>query len=205
MINQVFSHTDIVGQLESINQQYLPIFAGMVAERLFPHAITFWGGSSRVISELRRALDCIWTHGHGLEFKSQSIDEMLETSMSAVLDAGRQDSNAAFFAENAAAAIVYGLRCIKSMSPEEAAWACQRAYDTVDRFVLMQEAQNDKDMSEVEIISHPIIQKELSRQLESIEWLKRINNKSDEMNEPLLRLRKAAEEQAESIFSSTTG
>lgn len=121
------------------------------------------------------------------------------------VDAQLPDADAAFFAENAAASIAYGLRATASDDPSEPAWAAQRAYDTVDRFVMMQERSAGAEWGETRIRSHPVVQQELQRQANDIEKLETLGNAREQGEAKLMELRKLARHQAESIFSPEKG
>jgi hypothetical protein len=114
-------------------------------------------------------------------------------------------TDAAFFAENAAAAIAYGLRAIASEDPNETVWAAQRAYDTVDRYVMKEERDLGVEWTEAKIRAHPVIQQELQRQLNDIKTLQTLSgaNVTEQDNKiKLAKLREVAQEQAQSILSN---
>lgn len=106
----------------------------------------------------------------------------------------------AFLAENAAAAIAYGLRAIESGDPRDSAWAGQRGYDTVDRFAMVQESVGGIQWTEEQILAHPAVQKELQRQLDDIEALESLGGGTPPQWETISKLREVARQQALSIF-----
>jgi hypothetical protein len=234
-----FNHTDLARKLTRISDRFYPFFAAMVAERLFPHAVEFFGKKdTQVLNHLRLALDQIWAcsaiyGGNNSEQKAalavclaaiQTASSVAQSGdlypMTGVqrraaeaggttslrlcdISACDGDKAVAFFAENATAAILYGLRTVVSKDPNDAAWSAQRAYDTVDRFVLMQERDLGLKLSEDQILAHAVIQQELHQQLSDINALVRFHDLIDQDKDSLIKFRQAAQQQAQSIFTTT--
>lgn len=231
-----FDHAELAKKLEKVSMPFRPLFAAMVAERLFPHATEFFGQrDAAVLSQLRIALEKIWKYG----FDGVVVHAEHEVALAACVDAiqaacsvaiggenypltgvqrkvaeemkvrpvrSRDIQNhdaiteAAFFAENAAAAIAYGLEAIVSANSSDLAFAGQRAYDTVDRFVMLQERDLGAEWTETQILAHPIIQRELQRQLNDMTTLEGLNSAIKQDTAKLTKLRETAQHEARSIF-----
>lgn len=74
-------------------------------------------------------------------------------------------------AEHAICSLIYAIRCIGNGDPQEAGWAARRAYELVDQAVIRILDEGRDSYNEAAIISHPIVQRELSRQRRDIEFL----------------------------------
>jgi hypothetical protein len=98
------------------------------------------------------------------------------------------------WAEDAAAAVVYALRCRQNGKSQESAWAALRAYDALDHFVTTQE---DIDPStagaEERIISNPLIQAEFMRQQRDLRELVAVDPQDESTLAQKIRQRAKAE------------
>ncbi|WP_242395997.1 DUF416 family protein [Anaeromyxobacter oryzisoli] len=188
-------------RLAGIPERLRVLFAAAVAERLFPHAERFFRARDPETSDrLHEALELLWKYGGGdREEDAEREDALLacETSIRTAADEGTDD---ALFAENAAAAIAYGLRAMRSSDPREPGWAAERAYDTVDYFVLMEDADRGVEWSEEQILSHTVVQRELQRQRDDIAALEAMAANGGRDEGEIGRLRDNARAQALSIF-----
>lgn len=178
------------------------LFAAAVAERLFPQAEAFFRARDReALERLRNALDLLWTYGAAGQADDQMRDAALSACEASIRVAADEDTDDAFFAENAAAAIAYGLRAMRSGDAQEPGWAAQRAYDSVDHYVLMEEADRKAEWSEAEVLAHAVVQRELRRQLDDVAALEALAAKGGGDAREIARLRDAASQQALSMFS----
>ncbi len=109
----------------------------------------------------------IW---HSETVNKEDRQQAVEACMAAIQRA-EIDTEVALFASDAAAAIAHGLRAITDRDPREAAWAAQRAYDTVFRLAKSQSTATD---SVANIDAHPVVQQELERQVNDIVTLKNL-------------------------------
>jgi uncharacterized protein YjaG (DUF416 family) len=194
-----FDHETLAKKLLAIPSPQRVLFAAATAERLFPKIVDFFQTDRPDMSEkLRSALDLVWAVGGGDAVDIMKRDSALGECMTAIQTAAADGSDQAFFAENAAASIAYGLRAIGSDDPKEPAWAAQVAYDTVDRYAMMEERELDIEWTEEQILAHPVVQRELERQLKCINMLEALVGSS--VKEDVVKLRKITEQQALSVF-----
>src|SRR5262249_15111322 len=76
-------------------------------------------------------------------------------------------------ANDAASAVVYALRCWKTGSAQDAAWAARRAYEALDTAVIERSgADMNAPGAEASVLSDPLIQAELARQMRDVEELR---------------------------------
>jgi len=178
------------------------LFAAAAAERLFPHADGFFRGRDPGgLEQVRKALDLLWGYGSNGRVGDGERDAALSACEASIRAAAEEGSDEALFAENAAAAIAYGLRTMRADDPQEPSWAAQVAYDTVDHFVLMEEAARNEDRSEEQIRAHAVVQRELQRQLDDLVALEALAARGGGDADDVARLRDGAKQQALSIFS----
>lgn len=197
-----FNHNEMAKELDSLPPNVRPLFAGLVSERFFSQVETFFRERDlAMLSSLRASLEEIWQYGVKGWSDKDVRSQLLEKCMAAIQCAADAETEAGFFAENAAAAIAYGLRSIDAGDPKEAAWAGQAAYDNVDRFVLIKEQNMNANWSEVEILENPVIQREFRRQLKDIESLRRLSKDSNLLADVIWQLRQNARLESESVFS----
>jgi len=77
-------------------------------------------------------------------------------------------------AQDAASALAYALRCRRNGEADESAWAARRAYETIDNYVINHEGiDTNEPGTEMLVLSHPLIQAELTRQNRDVEELRR--------------------------------
>ena len=151
-------------------------FASACAERLFSAYVKFNALSKRGdANALRSVLSKLWGDLMGEVMSIRDLNDCLETVMNLIPQEGEAEwipEQAP--AEDASAALAYALRCRQNGSEEEAAWAARRAYEATDYYVNnLNSLLLRSRASEEDIISHPIIQKELGRQLRDMDELRR--------------------------------
>ncbi len=78
----------------------------------------------------------------------------------------------AAFAEDAASALAYALRCYQSGNSQESAWAARCAYEAVDHYVVHHERVDTNVIgAEERVLSHWLVQAELMRQHRDLQEL----------------------------------
>lgn len=107
----------------------------------------------------------------------------------------------AFFAENFAGAVAYGLLGVIQEDSSQFAWAAQRAYDSVDRYVLSVERDAAQHWNEDEVLAHPVIQRELLRQRHDLQSLRRAGLSDDSVAAFIENARRRAVIEASSVLS----
>jgi uncharacterized protein YjaG (DUF416 family) len=193
-----FSHDELAKKLADVSPRVRPLFAASIAERLLPQAMLFLRTqNSRLLGTAENALGLLWRLGAAGAIQENDRREAVDQCMAVIRHAEQVDTEDALLASDAVAAIAYGLRAIGSDDPSEAAWAAQRAYDTVFRFA---EGQRGQRRSATDIDTDPVVQQELERQISDIATLKSLS--PVESTETIDKLRQAARQQAQTIFSA---
>jgi uncharacterized protein YjaG (DUF416 family) len=202
-----FDEPQLVAQLEGLPTGLRTAFAASCAERLFPAYVRFsrrtaWGDPKSLAAILER----VWRDLEGDdEMSAEQVQEDLRLCMTLI--PGEDDclpwmSDQAY-AEDAATALAYVLRCRLEGQAREAGWAARCAYEALDHYVI-NEADIDPNRpgGEGEVLSHALMQAELKRQDRDLEQLLRWNAANVFMQ--IASLRRRAKEEAESTFGSAS-
>jgi uncharacterized protein YjaG (DUF416 family) len=193
-----FNEQALMRDLERLPPPFRTAFAATVAERLLPAYEHFArrtgrGDSAKLVAILQR----LWLDLEGNGTSAERNDD-IAVCMNLI---PQEDSGAWIaeqaYAEDAAAALAYALRSRKTGAAQEAAWAGRRAYEALDHFIIAQEdIDTNEEGAELRVLSHPLVQAELSRQRRDVSELM---NK-DNLVEVVDRLRKSAKAEAETVF-----
>ncbi len=142
------------------------------------------------------ALDHVWTHI--LDASEMTVTERLLTKIIALIP--DQDAPGwtplTAYAEDGLSALAYCLRCVRSADSQDATWAARRVYEALDCLVTNSDNSSpDGPTDEARVVSEPLIQAELERQVRDLADL---SAAGDSLSQQLLdRLRKrSAQEQA---------
>src|SRR5882724_6090074 len=136
-----FNEAALVEELDSLSVPLRAVFAAGIAERLAPAYAIFTRLTGRGDpGTLAAILERLWLDIEGTQRNTRQ-DEDIELCMALI---PREDSDDFWvpeqvYAEDAAMALAYALRSVKSGAAQEAAWAAQAAYEAVDHFVIEQE------------------------------------------------------------------
>lgn len=169
-----FDEKELSRQIERLSKEHRIAFAAACAQRLIPSYERFSKKTGKGNYPLLvNTIEDLWkdlTNGQAVE---KDIDERISTCMGLI--PGEDDEpwiSEQACAEDAASALAYALRCLRTGEPQEAAWAARRAYECLDHYVINSE-KIDTNVSgaEVRVLSHPLIQTELSRQQRDLNQL----------------------------------
>lgn len=192
----------LVADLDRLAVPLRVVFAAACAERLKPAYEEFSKQTGRGDpAKLAAILNRLWEDLEGNEMSSPQLQQSIDTCMALIPqeDDGPWVSTQAA-AEDAAAALAYALRCRQSGEAQEAAWAACRAYEAVDHFVINREDIDVNEAgSERAVLSHPIVQAELSRQRRDLNEL-RTGSTADVVE----RIRSRARSEAAQVFHVMT-
>lgn len=86
--------------------------------------------------------------------------------------------------EDAIASMIYAIRSIYSDRAQNAAWSARRVYETADRY--SSQFLNDfefSESSEIQILRHPVVQRELSRQARDLALLQSERSDADVLSD----------------------
>ncbi|WP_408951392.1 DUF416 family protein [Lysobacter sp. Hz 25] len=132
----MFEFQKLVTHLESIEYARRSLFAVMTAERLAPFFRRYASLLPDGVEVLDGGLDYVWSRISTEKLGADQREGSLILSQIEHL-IPPEDSSELFSAQadDAASSLMYAIRSLYSPDPREAAWAAQRAYDTVDNFV----------------------------------------------------------------------
>lgn len=168
-----FEEAKLVAALDGMPARRRSLFAAMIATRLAPGFEMYAANAKDSgLEELYSALDHLWTQ-IGEETASEKSSEKTSEQIGTVLELIPDDDNGSPFfcaqADDAAAALAYALRSLSDPSSREAAWAAKRSYESADNLVIGRPDVEIGGSAEEAILQDPLIQSELSRQLEDLE------------------------------------
>ena len=196
-----YNEQQLAADLARIPAPYPAAFAAACAERLLPAYSAF---SRRVgrddFVKLATVLVRLWSDLEGEEMVDEEAKKYLDVCMNLI---PREDDGTWVWeqaaAEDAASALAYALRCRRTGNAQEAAWAGRRAYEALDHFVVDQEGVNtNAPGGENRVLSHPLVQAELSRQRQDLEEL--LGAAETELPTIATRIRHRAEADAQMFF-----
>jgi uncharacterized protein YjaG (DUF416 family) len=174
-----YDEAALVRDLARVGTNSRVAFAGSSAERLFPAYEGFYKRSGRGDrAGLAAILERVWRHLLGDEMSTEQVRAELSRCMALIPgedDEPWMDEQA--YADDAASAIAYTLRALEIGEPQEAAWAARRAYEAADHHV----THRLRVEGESQVLAHPIIQVELSRQHRDLEELLGARQESAEL------------------------
>ncbi len=100
---------------------------------------------------------------------------------------------------DAGAAVTYACRCLRSGESQDAAWAARRAYEALDTYLLAQHGHRaGTAIDEVQLLRHPLIQAELTRQRRDVDELAAAS--AHDRLQVIRRLRDRAHDEARAFF-----
>jgi uncharacterized protein YjaG (DUF416 family) len=196
-----YSEERLIGELERLRVQFRVVYAAACAERLFPAYERYLEQAGRKLDHnLKGLLEKLWLDISGEAMSDSEIDDGIDKCMTEI-----QDINDSEWideaAEGAASSLCYALRCRKSGEAQEAAWATQPLYDTLDHFVINEENIDiNQPVAEGKVQAHPVIQAELGRQQRDLEEL--LDSDNEDISDLVVRLRERAKADAQIFFGS---
>lgn len=191
-----YDEATIVRDLNRVASKSRVAFAASCAERLFPAYEDFCRRVGRGDqATLGGILARVWEHLLGDQMSSEQVREDLGRCMELIPGEDEVpwvDEQA--YADDAASAIAYALRTLDSGESQEAAWAARRAYEAADHHVMYRLGLE----AESQVLAHPVVQTEFSRQRRDIEELLAAPEGSAVL---YVRLRDRARAEASTFFS----
>lgn len=175
MKNLRYDEASIISGLDHLPPPLRSAFAFFCAARLIPAYKAFHDRTCRGDFEAVRALaDKLWTDLlNGYRMSTEELTTAIDEGM-ALLPSEHEEGwdETEPYAEGAASALIYSFRARLTEAAQEAAWAARCAYDAFDHLV-QDRAGIDPTTPEDEaaILSHPLMQRELGRQLRDLQEL----------------------------------
>lgn len=107
----------------------------------------------------------LWNAVHSSHFDRATWSAFLDEVMVLLPHEGANRSIWYALAEDAVSSLAYAIRCALNDESREAAWAARRSYEAADQVAIrMLDIELGTPGSEAKILSHEIVQRELSRQ-----------------------------------------
>jgi uncharacterized protein YjaG (DUF416 family) len=197
-----FNEQLLIEKLDKLPPSLRVLFATIAAQRLSPAYLNY----SRLIGRgdptaLSAALERLWRDIEGEVMDAEQVQKGLELIMKLI---PREDDGPWIpeqaWAEDAASAVAYALRCRENGRSAESAWAARRAYEAVDHFVI---AKTSIDISRPganeAVLSSPLVQAELARQRRDMDEL--LAEYRDDVVSLAQRMRERALTESKIIFS----
>lgn len=169
-----FNEQALIRDLDRVPRRLRVLFAAAAAERLMPAYVRFTNRTGRGDpATLASILGRLWANAQSETLDSRQVQKDADLSMSLLpIDSAATWVPEQAWAEDAVAALAYALHCQLSGLSQDAAWSARRAYEAVDNFVVaQQETAPNSAQAEEQILAHPLIQRELSRQQRDLEEL----------------------------------
>jgi uncharacterized protein YjaG (DUF416 family) len=169
-----FNEQSLIKRLDQLPSLFKVLFAATVAERLFPAYLNYSRQTGRGNPKaLSAVLQRLWLDLEGHRMDMAQLQENLDSVMRLM---PREDDNSWIpeqaWAEDAAAAIAYALRCRENGRSVESAWAARRAYEALDHMVITKMGiDTNRSGAGEEVLSSSLIQAELSRQQRDLDEL----------------------------------
>jgi uncharacterized protein YjaG (DUF416 family) len=167
MSGLAFDEVELLKTVERLSVIDRAAFAAACAQRLAPSYAKFSKRSDRGNpAALGKILSRLWHDLTRSEASDVELAALLETCMGLI----PQDDDGEWVmeqaaADDAAAALAYAIRCRRAGKANEAVWSARRAFEALYHYVINHEQFDVNEAgAEARILSHPLIQAELSRQ-----------------------------------------
>ncbi len=196
-----YDEAGLVGALGRVSAQLRAAFAAACAERLLPAYVAFSARTGRGDpAALAEILERIWKDVLGDKRDVKEVRAELARCM-ALIPGGNDERwvDEQAYADDAASAVAYTLRTLESGEPQEAAWAARRAYEALDHHVMHRLGIEGED----QILRHPLVQAELSRQRRDLDALLGVARDTDRSTQVIAELRGRAKAEAAQVFAGT--
>jgi uncharacterized protein YjaG (DUF416 family) len=203
-----YDEKELYRKLEALPNRFRVAFAAACAERQALNYLRFskatgQGAPERVASALRR----LWDDLKGATAADTDLKTQLDVCMSLLPGEGQGDfSQLGYYAEDAVASVVFALGAALEGDIQQAIWASHRAYSALDEYVNeVLDIQRFDQEQEQRILSHPLVQAELRRQLADLSELQKIAVGSVDRRDGIADLRRRAQRDAKIFFGPDSG
>lgn len=182
------------------------VFALLCASRLLPAYEQFHSRSGRGNPQSLNAMaDKLWADCCDATMSDNEVKANLESCLHLIPEEDEAwDEETQPYAEDAATALAYAYRTRLDGNTQEAAWAARRIYESFDHFIQKAfgvSAYNSD--TEQKILSHPLVQAELTRQRRDLFRLENLVG-SENVAEAIQALREQSELESKQIQSDRT-
>lgn len=159
----------LAARLRALSPAKRAAFATACAERLFPHWVAYATHCRLDLDTLRAGLDAVLAARSGDMPDPREIARLRNACLALVPDEDDLPFELSAPAQNAAIAVVYALSCWESGDLQDAVWAALNGYEAAD-FLAREEVDLDPNdrSTEVVLLAHPLVQRELAQQGEDL-------------------------------------
>jgi len=200
-----FDESRVIARLERLSVPLRVAFAAACAERQMPAYRMFESQNGcEAPNALERALEDVWMDPGQVRDREWSEHRIEELMALIPQEEGFQQpwTQDTTNAQNAGMSAIYALRAKLAGDPQEAAWAARIAYEALDNFVINSESINTNNSDgELRVLSHPLVQAELTRQQRDLDELHAARQAPAEL---IVRLRDRAKAEAATFFGSSS-
>jgi uncharacterized protein len=178
MIISVFNARKLAKVLKGFNKVKQAAFGASCCDRLIPNYRVYQsdkkGGDIKPLFEANKT---IWNWIIGIPCPRERVLTLLKECRRVMPDLDESDSEHSLYGLTASCAICAVLEFIKDKRITSIVSAAEQVTDSIDNFVQELEGMDaDTEDREELILHHPLMQKELRNQLESLIYLKEVNN-----------------------------
>ncbi len=168
-----FDEARIIEELNELCDWKRCIFSASCTERFF-HSYKKSNEKSAYsyCIELREIMDFIWD-SIGKKECNREISGKYLSEINNIIEASETNMNAyPLFLADMSSSVAYALSTLLTHDSQEAAWCARRVYEALDTYSYTTEnIEFNKSGSEIKILTHPFIQKELECQLRDLHIL----------------------------------
>jgi uncharacterized protein YjaG (DUF416 family) len=160
-----YDESTVLERLGTGSSRARALFGALTAERLFPLYELFAERTGQGDpARLREALDAAWAAIDGQFVDPAELARLQEVAEDLVPEEDDDWATESGYAQNAAAAVAYGLRTRLTDNPQEAAWAARQANDFADYVAQRQleDLELDAPGAEDALADQPIVQEALA-------------------------------------------
>jgi uncharacterized protein YjaG (DUF416 family) len=132
----LFDQKNLLQKLEQLVPNHRAAFAAACAQRQLPSYQSFSAKTGfGDFTALEDMLETLWKDLNGNPIPEKELAAKIDAGMLLIPGEDIQQEGQAY-AEDAAASVVYALQCRQTGGSEEAMYAAQRAYESLDHFVI---------------------------------------------------------------------
>lgn len=166
-------------------------FCASVCERLLPSFARFAAEEAyEGLQDLRQCLDLAWVYARGNSIGEVKFSELSEQAENIAPEPGDFTSDFASAALDAANAIAATLRCCEANEVGRCLEVATYGRDSVDMYIQIRgDVSSEDPFLEDKIVAHPLMQRELARQLQAIEALESAREVDESVTVALKSLR----------------
>lgn len=169
-----FDEKQLVAQLEQLPVAQRVAFAAAAAARQVANVGRAPEHAASMGELFREALDAVWQAATSPDSRSSADWNGLKAALTEHMTDDSRDNFPVWtvwhaLCDDALGSLVYAIRTIETGKAQEAAWSGRRAYAAADQAAIrLLEVQTGLPETEQALLAHPVVQRELQRQVEDL-------------------------------------